>query len=446
MSFLSVEGTSLGSTPRQAAVGDAVRNLLGNASVRVLVLVSLFTTAAVYEAFSLSALGGMDVWSHLRTGVWMLQNHAVPRNGLFSQYPDLPWTAHSWGFDGLLAAAYKLMGLRALPVLLMVFKAALALIFFLLARGSRQNFWPPVLLAALVQYAIPGVQLQPALCSILLYAIELALLFHARRTGNVRPLRWLPLLFAIWANLDTQFVYGLLALVLLLAVVVAEETCRRYGAVWFTGQAPSMPLGMTAVLTAASLLATLLTPYTYNGYGVPLRNFGPSALLAYLPELKAVGFRRPQEYALLLLAMMAFFSLGRRRLRDLFQLVLMIGCATLSFPSQRHSWLVAVASVAVIGDALSSKRGEPGQEGVRLGKLQNLATAGLVLLALWVAVSSRIPSSPAALLIRVGRTLPVLACDYIRKNQLPGPLFNAYEWGGLHHLVFAGACRCHRRT
>ncbi len=129
----------------------------------------------------------MDVWSHLRTGIWILQNHAVPRTGLFSQYHDLPWMAHSWGFDVLLAAAYKLTGLRALPVLLMVFRVALALVFFLLARGSRQNFWPAVLLAAFAQYPISGLQLQPALCSILLYAIELALLFHARRTGSSTP-------------------------------------------------------------------------------------------------------------------------------------------------------------------------------------------------------------------------------------------------------------------
>jgi len=128
------------STPQRAAIGNAFGNLLGNASVRVLVLVFWFTAAAVYEAFSLSALAGMDVWSHLRTGIWILQNHSVPRNGLFSQYSDLPWMARSWGFDALLAAAYNLMGLRALPILLMVFKALLALIFFLLAGGSRQNF------------------------------------------------------------------------------------------------------------------------------------------------------------------------------------------------------------------------------------------------------------------------------------------------------------------
>jgi hypothetical protein len=402
---------------------------LGTASLRVLVLVLLLTTAAVYEAVSLSALTGLDVWSHLRTGIWILQKHALPHNGLFSQYPDLPWRAHSWGFDVLVAAAYNVMRLRALPVLLMVYKAALALALFLLARGSRQNLWVPLLLAAVAQYAIPGLRLQPTLCSILLFAIELALLFQARRTGSARPLLWLPLLFAIWANLDTQFVYGLLVLGLFLAAVVTEEICRRFAWAWVERQTPEVPLGMAAVLTAGSLLATLLTPYTYEVYGAGLRNFSQSPLLAYLPEFGAVGFRRPQDYALLLLAMLAFFSLGRRHSRDLFQYALIIVSAMLSFPAQRNSWLVAVVSVAVIGNAFANRHSEAQPEGGGLWGLENFVIAGLVLMALLLAVIARVPSSREALLAKVGQTLPVRACDYIRENHLSGPLFNAYEWG-----------------
>ncbi|MGA2904377.1 MAG: hypothetical protein ABSD98_11135 [Candidatus Korobacteraceae bacterium] len=414
---------------REAPPGNVFSNLLDNAPLRVLVLVFLFTTAAVYEAFSLSALAGMDVWSHLRTGIWILQTHAVPRNGLFSQHPDLPWMATSWGFDVLLAAGYKLIDLRALPLSLMAFKVALAVILFWLARGSRRNFWTPIALVAVAQYAMPGLQLQPGVCSILLYAVELALVFRARRTSNARPLFWLPVLFAVWANLDAQFVYGLLVLVLLLAASVAEEIGRYFGPGWFVRQTSAAPLGMTTAAIAASLLATLLTPYSYHVYEVALKNFGRSVLLPYLPELSAVGFRRPQDYVLLLLAMAAFFSLGRRRSRDWFQFALMIAGALLSFPAQPACWLVALASVAVIADAVPINGAAARQDGGRAWKLEYLVTTGLVLLTLWVAAISRVPRSREALLSRVARTLPVRACDYIRENHLPGPLFNAYEWG-----------------
>jgi hypothetical protein len=152
-------------------------------------------------------------------------------------------------------------------------------------------------------------------------------------------------------------------------------------------------------------------------------------LLAYLPELGAIGFRRPQEYALLLLAMLAFLSRGRRHSRDLFQFTLMIVSAILSFSAQHNSWLVVVASVVVIGNAFPNRRSEAQPEGANLWKLGNSVTAGFALLVLWVAVIAGVPSSPDALLAKVGRTLPVRACDYIRDNHLSGPLFNAYEWG-----------------
>jgi chromate transport protein ChrA len=66
--------------------------------------------------------------------------------------------------------------------------------------------------------------------------------------------------------------------------------------------------------------------------------------------LHAISFRRPQDYVLLLLAMAACFSLGRRRSRDMFQIILMIACLALAFTRQRDIWVLALASVAVIAD------------------------------------------------------------------------------------------------
>ena len=82
------------------------------AVVRVLAMLALFCTAPAYERFHLSALSNVDIWWHLRTGLWMLQNHAIPRDGLFSLYAKLPWVDSTLGFDLLTAAAYQVFGLR----------------------------------------------------------------------------------------------------------------------------------------------------------------------------------------------------------------------------------------------------------------------------------------------------------------------------------------------
>src|SRR5271169_1438158 len=110
--------------------------IFDRAPIRVLALLVLLTGAPVWEALRISAFSNGDIWWHLRSGLWILQNHSVPRSGLFSQYADRPWVASSWAFEVLLAAAYKVLGLKAIPVLLMAFKLALAAVTFLLARGG----------------------------------------------------------------------------------------------------------------------------------------------------------------------------------------------------------------------------------------------------------------------------------------------------------------------
>src|SRR5271169_4231641 len=183
---------------------------------RLLVLTLLFSVSAVYEAVHLSSLFNGDIWWHLRTGLWILQNHQIPHTGLFSQYSEFPWNASSWGYEVLLAAAYKLFGLHAIPILQMGFKVALAMVTFLLARAARAGFWTAVFLSAIAQNALPGLPPVPSTLSVLFFGIELILLMKARRSGSASSLFWLPPLFVVWVNLHLQFVAGLALLGLFL--------------------------------------------------------------------------------------------------------------------------------------------------------------------------------------------------------------------------------------
>src|ERR1035437_9675321 len=397
---------STNSGVREAAVPSVFRNLSNSAPVQIIGLLLLFSMAAWYEAFHLSALADSDIWWHLRTGLWISQNYGVPHNGRFSQHASLPWIDSSWGFDLLTAAAYRILGLRSLPALLMAFQVAVA------------------------QYCISPLPLRPALCSILLLAPELAVLFNSRRTGGARALYCLPVLFIAWVNLDRQFSYGLLALALFCAALSAEYFLRRAGIAWFeTGSSAVTPARLGAVFVAC-LLATLVSPYTYRLHELVWRSATSSAIDWYLHELHAIRFRQPQDFLLLLLVMTAFFALGRRRSRDLFPLALMVVCAVISFRFQRDSWLVVVASVGVIGNALATSQSEEARKTKqRIGWTEKLVTAGLVLIML-AAFALRISVRQEVLMAKVSEMFPVRASVYIRQNRLPQPLFNSYFWGG----------------
>ena len=211
------------------------RSSLAGTLLPIAVCALLFSAGGLYEVAhrrSLTAISNGDFWWHLRIGLWMLENHAVPRSGLFSQMSAQTWAASSWLYEVLVAAGYKLFGLRFLPLLATTGKTALAVVTFLLAGGLRGRFWTAVLLSAAAQYVLGSMQPSPVLFSALAFAVELLLLMEYRATGDVRLLYWLPLIFLIWANFDAQFVYGILALLLFLGACFIEQRGARAGAAW----------------------------------------------------------------------------------------------------------------------------------------------------------------------------------------------------------------------
>jgi len=402
------------------------------ALIRTVVLTFTFTTAATYQLLHLTALTDPDLWWHLSTGSWILQNHAIPRTAIFSQFPSLPWVDSSWAFDLLTALCMRIWGLSGLPVLLMLLQVAIAIAIFTLA-GGRRNFWPAVILSVLAQYSIAPISPRPAMCSLVLLSCELMLLLNARRTGDPRSLFWLPLVFVIWVNLDRQFCYGLVVLALFWMAIVIEQLCRRQGITWFETGLPDIPIVMTSAAVGASLLATILSPYGYRSYLPAWLNATNSASDRFFPGLHSMRFRRPQDYLLMLLAMTAFFALGRRRSRDLFLISLLAISAVISFRYQRDNWLVLVAAVAIVGNAIPAATTAPAEARQKL-RLQKLTTTAFVFLVI-VMLVLRLPGkndvhSGELLLLKIGRTFPISAADYIRQNRLPQPLFNAYAWGG----------------
>ena len=392
------------------------------AKLRTLLMLLLFSAAALLEAFrlsSLSALSNCDIWWHLSSGLWMLHHHAFPHGGIFSQASGQGWSASSWKYELLLALTYNVLGLRAIPLLLMGFKCALAVLTFLLAGGTRGNFWPAVGLSVIAQYILGPIPPGPVYFSVLFFGVELLLLLEARRRGSARLLWWLVPLFLAWTNLHMQFVYGVAALVLFLGIIVIEKSDQA--------QKLKAAGAWKPVLTA--ILATFLTPYLWGGYTAFFRTTFNSGN-GYLPDFQALGFRQPQDYLLMLLAMSAFLALGLRRSRDWFQISVLAGSLGVSFYSRRDAWLVTLAALAVIAEALVDRSTEESASKERAELARVLRAAGAVVALVLVLLLLRVPRKQEALLAKIGQSYPVAACDYIRSQRLPQPLFNAYEWGG----------------
>ena len=394
---------------------------------RLLLLTLLFSAASLYEAKHLSALTSSDVWWHLRTGLWILQHHAVPHMGLFSQYSDAPWIASSWGYEVFLAAAYKLVGLRAIPVLLMGLKVALAVVTFLLARAGRAKVWSAVFLSAISQYVISNLQPAPAGLSILFFGIELAVLVQSRRSGELRTLFWLPPIFLIWANLHVQFVIGLLLFGGFLIALLLEHALRRARVTFLSDRLLPLPLTKVGAIAGLSVLSTFATPYTIHLFPNFVKALYSSVAFQYGVEMRAMGFRRPQEFALMLLVMAAFFALGRRRSLELFEPLALVAGTVLAFRIQRDAWIAVLPAIAVLSDGFHLE--QAGNDAWNRISCPQKTLAASLTTTILIAASLHLPDQ-TNLMNKISEYFPVKACDFITKNHLPPPLFNTYSWGG----------------
>lgn len=393
------------------------------AATRIAALSAVFGISAAYEARHLSALKSVEVWSHLQTGLWILQNHSIPRTGLFSQYSTLPWIDSSWLYDLILASVYKAVGLRAIPLALMAVKEALAVVSYLLARAARANFWTALFLSAVAQYVI-GLQSGPEAVSVVIFGIELLLFARARRTGSLKNLYWLPAIFLFWANLHIQFVIGLMVCGLFLLALWMEDALRRSDYEWLDGRSRPLPFQRVAGIVGLSFAVTFANPYGFHLLPRAYRSLYSDVAFQYFAEMRSMSFRHPQEFALMLLAMAAFLVAGRRRAVQIFELMILTIGTMVAFRIQRDGWLAVLPAIMIVAEGFHFSRDERSEAGFRREKS---VVAGCVVAILAIAAGC-LPNR-GDLMNEVSRNFPVKACDYIAQNHLPAPLFNAYSWG-----------------
>jgi hypothetical protein len=404
---------------------NGARGASGKSLSRAGVLVLLFTIAALVEAAQLASLRNYDVWEHLRIGSWILANKTWPTTGLFSQAVNFPWRDFNWLGDVKIAIGYRILGLSAVVVLWMGYRFMIAVVTFGLAGGLRGNFWLAAGLSAVAQYLLFGLGPIAGGNSVLFFAVELMVLLEIRRAGRFQSLFWLTPLFLLWANVDLGFVYGLGMLVVFVVALIVEKLLAKN--ISEAEQAARKDLEAVVWAVAACVLASFVSPYGYHAYST---FFAVQASPAnrYIFEYTAMTFHQPQDYVLLLLTMAAFLALGLRRSRDLFLIPTFVGCAALSFYAQHDNWLAILGAIAVIGNATAEGNLVRQEEPQR--RLRWLAAPAVVSLGLVMALYGLlVPRDRNVLLGRVAENLPVRACDYIRQQQLPAPLFNTQTWG-----------------
>src|SRR5215471_2508954 len=190
-----------------------------------------------------------DLWGNVRFGLDILRSGSVPHLDPYSFTTDRIWVNHEWLAEVVIGDAFRLGGVAGL--ILLKVAAAGSMLLLLGWALRREGVSSPVVLdaaaAATIVLTFDQIRyVRPQLLSLVAFAGLLCSLTAARR-GSPRALLWLPPLFAAWANLHGGWLVGggIFALWTLVTVV----------------SGPRRPAMWCVAAGAASLAATLLTPY-----------------------------------------------------------------------------------------------------------------------------------------------------------------------------------------
>ncbi len=391
---------------------------------RLLILLAVYIIGSNF-ALNSSVLSDPDFWWHLRTGQWMLAHGAVPTTDPFSSWgAGKPWAAYSWLFELVIYGLYQRFGLTSIliykvPLLLGILWSVVTLL-----RRLGQSFPATIgttilILLVLTQALTP----RPWLLTILFFTWELHLLLHFRQSGNGRCLFWLLPLFALWANVHIQFIYGFIPLGLIVAEPVIEEFLRR-------------PFSMRWVRSAlefrwwwmipACFTATLVTPYHIKLYRPVLEITQQTGVYQFVTELQSMNFRHPAHWIVLGLVLWAAYRLGAQAVRRAFPPLFLLAGVALSFRSTRDAWVAALAAVTILALV------RPTTAIVQEQALPKLGMLAIFLLAcgLTFFLARRYDLSERALQNEVEKSYPVAATRIVEERRLSGPLYNHFNWGG----------------
>ncbi len=395
--------------------------------LRLLALAALLTFAGVV-AFNLKfSVLDLDVWWHLKVGDWIVQHAAFPHTGILSRSAaNRPWAAYSWGYEVLLSRFYAWFGLIGIGIYGTLLTLVVAFSAYWMVRRLSGRFWPACFLAAACCYAFLFLMMpRPVFFSIALLCVTLTLILEAQRSGRVRLLYWLPLVFLLWANLHIQFIYGLAVVGLFVACNATQRLADNLGLpLKFLGPV-TLPLRPVTAVFGGCVLATLISPYSYHLYGVILEYSRSKLIYSMITELQPLSFRGYENYAELLLAGAAFFAVGWQKRTSLFELALLVFACVLAFRTMRDSWFLCIAAAACIADTpLEMATRERVETPVELAGIFATVAVALLLLARGADFTT------AGLDRTITGMFPVNAANFVIRNRVPGPLYNTFDWGG----------------
>lgn len=405
-------------------------------SVADMIFLSIFLYLCLSQGSQL--LGDCDTGYHIRAGEWILDHWSIPRTDIFSFHsPPIPWTAHEWLSEVIMAVIHNFSGLTGVVVFFTFLLALTFYLLFLSIRKSGGNILTAVLIVLLATAASQIHWLaRPHVFSLLLFFIWYRIL-DEYRDGSRNRLYLLPPIMLLWANLHGGYLLGFMLLAIFLTGEVPAALSPDQGTrVIAVGR-----LKRLLMISLLSLAAACVNPFGWHILLFPFNLVSNKLIMDNVSEFLSPNFHEPSPFKYLLLLLMVVLAASRERLR-LTDLLLILVFLNMSLYSVRYITLfsIIVAPILVRGtDVLLT--GSGGRLAVAIRKRTHNLDAvdreagGVIwpILAL-LAVSGGVWVGSIHYEFNPEKK-PVAAVRFLEKNHISGNVFNNDEFGD--YLIYA---------
>ena len=323
------------------------RFLAPSASDLIFIILLVTMTAGVLAP---RLLGDASIGWHIRNGELILQSHSITRTDPFSvTMAGRTWYAWEWLYDVVIAAVHHQFGLNGVIFFTAVIIAAtFALTLRLSLRRGAGLPIAVILLAVSLGASTIHLFARPHVLSWLFTVIWFQLLDSSKENR----LWWLPLLMLLWVNLHGGFVLGFALLGLyLLSSTIRYFRCRLED----MHRNVAQRLRRLALVTVASLVASLINPYGYKLHVHVYRYLSSRWLMNHIDEFLSPNFHgvAQQCFAAMLLITAAAVATKRQKLR-LSHLLVIIFAAYSGLYASRNLPVSSILLTLIVAPILSA--------------------------------------------------------------------------------------------
>lgn len=403
-------------------------------SIGNIVFVSLFVILGISSAQGL--LGDGDTAYHIRTGELILDTLKVPTHDPYSFHsPVLPWTAHEWLSEIIMALIFRMAGLTGIVIF---FSFLLSFTHWLLFYSLRSRFEDiaSCLLVTLIATASSSIHwlARPHVFSLLFVVIWNYLLDRFQDKGDQR-IKYLPLLMIVWVNLHGGFIVG----IVLIAIYLVGNICYAIVGGKSNRNAPHKAKSLILVLFG-TIAASCINPFGYEILAFPFRVASDRFIADHVIEFLSPNFHDPIVFKYMLLAFIGVLALSRLPL-TIIETALALLLSYMALYSARHISLFAIILAPILVkscQAVLHRLPERFLTAYRR-RIQNLAHIdGSVKGYTWPFVGV----VGVLLVTFIGESytfskekFPIKAVEFLQQNPISGRMFNNDEFGD--YLIFA---------